>query len=136
MKQGNRIVPGALVAVGVAVAVVPQVTKCATHMAGCAGTAQAEIIVGVGIALSGLVILLAATPVVRIIAASVAEVFSFVAIALPLFITGTCGMEMMRCNVLLRPSTIVLGVVSIGLSLALLLAGVKDLKLGRLETAE
>lgn len=125
-----------LLGLGIAVAVVPQFTKCANNMAGCAGTAAAEIFVGVGIALAAVVVMLAVQPLVRIIAASVAEGLSFVVIALPLFITGTCMVDMMRCNTLMKPSLIVLGVIGVILSLVLLVGGLRDLKAGTPESAE
>lgn len=136
MKAGNRTLASILVGLGIAVAVVPQITKCEKHMAGCAGTATAEIAVGVGIVLAALVIMLAAKPIIRIIAASVAEGLSFVVIALPLFITGTCKMDMMRCNTLMKPSLIVFGVIGVALSLALLFGGLRDLKAGASEDTE
>ncbi len=136
MKTSNRALAGILVALGIAVAAVPQITKCEKHMAGCAGTAAAEIGVGAGIVLAALVVMLAAKPIARIIAASVAEGLSLASIALPLFITGTCKMDMMRCNTLMKPSLIVLGIIGAAVSLALLLGGIRDLKAGGPEGAE
>lgn len=114
-----KVLGGGLFALGAAIAVVPQFTQCDGAMAMCLSTAKWEIAVGAAVmALAVLVIV--ARQRVRQAAAVGAGALAMLSIALPTAITGLCADPMMRCQMYLRPSIIVLGVITLALSVGVL----------------
>jgi hypothetical protein len=101
---------GALLLVfGAAIAIVPQYTKCRDAMAVCHTTARWEIVAG------GAIVALAVAVIftrrrLRLAAAVAAAGVSALSIALPTSLTGLCTDPMMRCQMYLKPTSILLGV--------------------------
>lgn len=112
-----RVVSALLVAVGVAVAVVPHFTSCPAPMGPCIETARWETYVGAGIALIALGAFFSRQPGLTRALAAGAAALSALAIALPTEITGTCKVPTMHCVLLMKPSIIALGTVGILLAL-------------------
>ncbi len=107
---------GVLLALGAAVAIVPRFTECSSPTAMCRSTARWEIVVGAAIAV--LAVLVIVTPRrVRQAAALGAAALAVLSILLPTSITGVCSDPMMHCRKYLEPTSILLGVVALVVSL-------------------
>ncbi len=84
----------------------------------CHWTAQAEIGIGLGIVALAVLAIIFASKQIRIGLQLGIAVLSLIAIAIPTALIGVCGGEHMQCNALTRPVLLILGVITIVISVA------------------
>ncbi len=120
---------------GILVAAGPQFTDCkavgrpplqlangGTTEMRCYWSAQAELALGVPMALTGLLMVFSRRKEARRNLAIVGAGLGAAAIAVPTVLIGVCASNMMVCNSVMRPALILMGTVAIGLAAVSLVA--------------
>jgi len=110
------------------IGIVPQVTECPSQVMKCHWTAMAEIGVAVPLALLG--ILAAANRRKGTLGALsiLGLALGALAILFPTALIGVCANPMMLCNMVMKPSLILAGIVTMAASLGLLAMSLQGLR--------
>ncbi len=121
----NKVLGIVLIVVALAIAIVPNYTDClsqgkmTTNAAGaptpmkCHWTAQAEIAIGVPLVGVGAMLSFSRRRRTVLGLGALGVLLGVMAIALPTSLIGTCGMQTMFCNTMMKPSLYALGSLAI-----------------------
>ncbi len=113
-----------LVALALAVSVVPPYTECQTSgrtlAMKCHWTGRAEIAVAIPLAALGILLFLSRRAETRRALASVGMLLGVVAALLPTYLIGVCAHPGMTCNSVMKPALVFAGTLTVAASLAAL----------------
>jgi hypothetical protein len=109
-----------IAALAAIIAVVPQLTDCGESMR-CHWTAQASIAVGIPMAASGVLAAFGRSKAARRSLAVVGSIMGACSILLPTSLIGVCASDMMLCNLVMKPTLILSGMLVIALCAVMVL---------------